>query len=242
MRSSTKIKMGVLLCVAGVLLPWGWAADPATPPAAPPATTSPADIAKLKAQLDQQQKEIEHLLTELAAQRKLLEQAGVGGESVSAGAVQHATPADRLMASTTPMVAPPPAANPAPNFSSPVPQATAALPTATAPLQLKIGDAYITPIGFMDMTSVTRSTNPGTGIGTNFGSIPYKGTQAGALTESRLSPQNSRIGARIDTAYKDFKVLGYWESDFLGQLGAPPNGGTRRQQQPLRVPYAAVLG
>ncbi len=232
MKSSTKIKIGVLLCVAGVLLPWGWAADPATPPATPPATTSPADIAKLKAQLDQQQKEIEHLLTELAAQRKLLEQAGVGAEPASASAVQHATPADRLIASTTPMVAPPPAANPAPNFSSPVPQATAALPTATAPLQLKIGDATIIPIGFMDMTSVTRSTNPGTGIGTNFGSIPYKGTQAGALTESRLSPQNSRIGARIDAAYKDYKVLGYWESDFLGQLGAPPNGALAVSSNP----------
>jgi hypothetical protein len=40
-----------------------------------------------------------------------------------------------------------------------------------------------------------------------------------------LSPQNSRIGMRIDSAFHDFKVMGYWESDFLGQLGVPPNGG-----------------
>src|SRR6516164_11120810 len=99
MRSSTKTKLGALLCVAGVLQPWGWAADPATPPATSPATTSPADIAKLKAQLDQQQKQIELLLTELAAQRKLLEQAGVGAEPASPAAVQHTTPADRLIAS-----------------------------------------------------------------------------------------------------------------------------------------------
>jgi hypothetical protein len=224
--------LSALLCVAGVLHPCSWAADPATPPATSPATTSPADIAKLKAQLDQQQKEIELLLTELAAQRKLLEQVGVGAQPASPGPVQHATPADRLIASTTPVVAPPATATPAPNLSSPVPQATAALPTATAPLQLKIGDATIIPIGFMDMTSVTRSTNPGTGIGTNFGSIPYKGTQQGALTESRLSPQNSRIGARIDTSFKDYKVMGYWESDFLGQLGAPPNGSIAVSSNP----------
>jgi hypothetical protein len=197
------------LYITAILLPWGWAADPATPPATPATATNPADLARLKAQLDQQQKQIELLLTELAAQRKLLEQAGVGGAPASTTIVQHSTPADRLTASTTPVLAPAaaPAASATPNFSSPVPQAAVANQSATAPLQLKIGDATIIPIGFMDMTSVTRSTNPGTGIGTNFGSIPFKGTQQGALTESRLSPQNSRIGARIDTGFNGYKVL-----------------------------------
>ena len=82
------------------------------------------------------------------------------------------------------------------------------------------------------MTSVTRSTNPGSGIGTNFGSIPYSNTQTGSLSESRLSPQNSRIGMRIDTSFKDYKVMGYWESDFLGQLGNPPNGGLAVSSNP----------
>ena len=75
------------------------------------------------------------------------------------------------------------------------------------------------------MTSVTRSTNTGSGIGTNFGSIPYGNTQTGSIGESRLSIQNSRIGMRVDTGFNDYKVMGYWESDFLGQLGNPPNGG-----------------
>jgi hypothetical protein len=99
-------------------------------------------------------------------------------------------------------------------------------------LQFKLGDAYFTPIGFMDMTSVTRSTAPGSGIGTNFGSIPYGNAQGGALSETRLSPQNSRLGMRIDTSFKDYKVMGYWESDFLGQLGSPPNGGLAVSSNP----------
>src|SRR5437016_4200249 len=77
----------------------------------------------------------------------------------------------------------------------------------SSPLQLKIGDAYITPVGFMDFTSIIRSTNPGTGIGTNFGSIPYSNTQGGALSEWRLSPQNSRVGIRIDAIAKGWNVL-----------------------------------
>ena len=51
--------------------------------------------------------------------------------------------------------------------------------------------------------------------------------------ESRLSPQNSRIGMRIDTGFKDFNVMGYWESDFLGQLGNPPNGGLAVSSNPF---------
>lgn len=136
------------------------------------------------------------------------------------------------VASTTPILpSVPPVA--APSF-----MATPVLPPAgqqtasESPLEFKLGDAYFTPVGFMDMTSVTRSTNPGSGIGTNFGSIPYGNTQAGSLTESRLSPQNSRIGMRIDTAFHDFKVMGYWESDFLGQLGNPPNGGLAVSSNP----------
>lgn len=89
----------------------------------------------------------------------------------------------------------------------------------------------------MDMTSVTRSINTGTGIGTNFGSIPYPNTQGGALTETRFSPQNSRIGLRIDAMVSDMKVLGYWESDFLGQISSPPNGGisVTSNSYPLRL-------
>src|ERR1700678_2762224 len=114
----------------------------------------------------------------------------------------NAPPAIGEVASTKPMVPPAPAEPP--TFSPPPPTrgnasapATAPDDTGTSPLQFKLGDAYFTPVGFMDMTSVPRSTNPGTGIGTNFGSIPYGNTQAGALSETRLSPQNSRIGMRV---------------------------------------------
>src|ERR1035438_9380595 len=100
MKSRNTSKVMGLLCMAAFLPPGGGAAGPPTPPVSvPAATTNPADIAKLKAQLDRQQKQVEQLLTELAAQRKLLEQAGIGAEPVSAAAVQHTGPADRLMAS-----------------------------------------------------------------------------------------------------------------------------------------------
>ena len=92
-----------------------------------------------------------------------------------------------------------------------------------SPLQFKIGSAYITPVGFMDFTGVARSTNGGSGIGTNFAGIPY-GTASSYQTqeaEFRQSMQNSRLGLRIDAAVDGGHVIGYWESDFLG--AAPTN-------------------
>src|SRR5215471_5501616 len=89
-------------------------------------------------------------------------------------------------------------------------------PAADCCLQIHIGSATITPVGFVDAISVFRTTNVGSGIGTNFGSIPFENTIPGNLTENRFSLQNSRVGARIDAEVKGARVIGYWESDFLG--------------------------
>jgi hypothetical protein len=216
-------------------------------------TTTAADknlsneaIAQLKAQLAAQQKQIEQLKEALDSQQKMLDRTLNAGTSATVAPVPSAksAPADAndernvspysslgQVAGRTPVV---PLGSPAsiPSLQKPGGGADQAMDDAPAGLQLKIGNAYISPVGFMDMTSVTRSENAGTGIGTNFGSIPYGNTQAGSLTESRLSIQNSRIGARIDTGFRDWNVTGYWESDFLGQLGNPPNGSLAVSSNP----------
>jgi hypothetical protein len=178
-----------------------------------PVAAQDSEIEQLKKMLVDQQRQINELKQMLMPRNA---HAGIGE-----------------VASTTPVL--PPAPVEPPTFTAPapvLPPPPAQQTASETPLQFKLGDAYFTPVGFMDMTSVTRSTNPGSGIGTNFGSIPYGNTQTGSLTESRLSPQNSRIGMRIDTGFSDYKVMGYWESDFLGQLGNPPNGGLAVSSNP----------
>ena len=71
----------------------------------------------------------------------------------------------------------------------------------------------------MDLTNTWRSTNAGTSLQTNFGSIPYLNTPQGHVTENNLTNANSRVGLRVDTKVKDWNVLGYWESDFVGGIG-----------------------
>lgn len=100
-------------------------------------------------------------------------------------------------------------------------------------LSLRIGTAYITPVGFLDFTAVFRSTNNGSSIGTNFGSIPFNNSPAGKLTETRFSAQNSRVGARIDADVKGAHVIGWVESDFLGFV--PGNAAASSNSDSLRL-------
>ena len=108
-----------------------------------------------------------------------------------------------------------------------------------SPLQLRVGDAYITPVGFMDFTGVWRNRVAGGNIGTSFGSIPYATVTNGItpyntnLSETRESIQNSRIGFRVDALVKDFHIIGYMEADFLGTPAAL-NIGVSNNAQLLR--------
>src|SRR5579863_1538301 len=177
------------------------------------------EVNQLKIQLADQQRQIEELRTalqKLIADRKT----GTSEDATPPASVPAAVPGLPQLgqvASTTPIVPVAPAVS-AP-LALPTPATTAApqqAMVAESPLQLHIGSATITPVGFMDFTAVLRTTNPGSGIGTNFGSIPYNTGVTGNIGEFRLSAQNSRVGLRVDANVHGANVLGYMESDFLG--------------------------
>ena len=127
-----------------------------------------------------------------------------------------AGPADAPASTPDPAPAPSPAPAPAP------PQEN----TTRAPLQLQLGNITIMPVGFVDATFVWRDVNAGSGIGSNFGSIPFSNTLANDLSETRFSIQNSRLGFRVDGNWKGTHFIGYNEFDFLGTSGANNLGVT----------------
>src|SRR5271170_8434427 len=189
-------------------------------------STEAKEIQDLKLQLADQQKQIEELRMILLGQKKQID--GVAASATPApAAVEPAPPSvprslPGNVASLAPIVPPLPAA-PAPTAVVPPVASPAPAPQGaadqTSPLQLKIGDTTITPIGFMDLTNTWRSTNAGTSLQTNFGSIPYNNGVTGRLTEDKLSAANSRIGFRADGVYKGWSFLGYFEGDFVGGVG-----------------------
>jgi hypothetical protein len=102
------------------------------------------------------------------------------------------------------------------------------------PLYFEIGRAKFTPGGFLDFTSIVRSTDVGSGIATAFGSIPYNNTTHGSLSEFHFSAQYSRLSLKVDAAVTDSTSLtGYVETDFLGYQ--PPNAYVTANSNSLRM-------
>lgn len=207
------------------------------------ATVSTDEISILKQEVSEQQKQIEALQSAVNAMTQKLNH--VGNITQWDSKTQTATPqAPRVgqVASSTPVI---PTSLMTPENSSGT-FATATPPLAlvtnpqekhadeTSPLQLRVGNAYITPVGFMDFTSVWRSSDVGSGIGTNFAGIPYGNIFQNNLSEFRLSMQNSRIGFRVDAMVHGAHVIGYTESDFLGNnpgnVAVSSNSNTMRSR------------
>src|ERR1700681_2945233 len=111
-----------------------------------------------------------------------------------------------------------------------------------SPLSFKIGSAEFTPGGFLDFTSIYRSTNLGSGIATRFGSFPFSDKLPKAdLSETRLSAQYSRLSLKVDTHLTESTTLtGYVETDFLGFLPANAYQTANSDSLRLRIYWADV--
>lgn len=119
----------------------------------------------------------------------------------------------------------------APGASRPAVKKSAA--ATDAPRSFRIGAATFTPGGFLDLTSVWRSRNVGSGIGTSFGGVPFANSAAGALSEFDESAQNSRLDLMIAAHPGREDLTAYVEADFLG--AAPSNVRVSSHSNTLRM-------
>jgi hypothetical protein len=186
------------------------------------------EVEQLKSRLATQQKEIDLLQKTLADQQRALDRLAASRNAAQAPAPAPLPHLGGLVASTSGALpstasASPAAPSPSPAYYPPVQSDNS---NASSPLQLLLGNVSIMPVGFMDLTAVWRDKDAGSSIGSNFGSVPYNNATAGKLSEFRFSPQNSRIGFRIDGDWKGAHFIGYNEFDFLGTSGSNALGVT----------------
>jgi len=104
-----------------------------------------------------------------------------------------------------------------------------------SPLSFRIGGTDFTPGGFVDFTSVFRSTNTGSVISTGFGGIPFSTSANAHLTEFRATGQYSRINLKVAGKYGANNVTGYIETDFNGNDAANVFVGTNPHTMRLRL-------
>jgi hypothetical protein len=87
---------------------------------------------------------------------------------------------------------------------------------ATPSSSIKIGDAVLTPGGFVDFENIFRTTNTQSNIATNFAGIPFSNTAPGSVSEFRTTAQFSRLNFKIEDNFRGSDILGYVEGDFSG--------------------------
>src|SRR5271168_3205153 len=81
---------------------------------------------------------------------------------------------------------------------------------------IKLGDAVLTPGGFVDFENIFRTTNTQSNIATNFATIPFSNTALGSTSEFRSTAQFSRLNFKIEDHFRGTDFLGYVEGDFSG--------------------------
>ena len=81
---------------------------------------------------------------------------------------------------------------------------------------IKLGEAVLTPGGFVDFENVFRTTNTQSNIATNFAGIPFSNTAQGHVTELRTTAQFSRLNLKLEDNFRGVDLIGYVEGDFSG--------------------------
>jgi hypothetical protein len=158
-------------------------------------------------------------------------------------AISTVTAASAQPAAGGPPADPPPAADPGHGAD----QQGGGAATPSSPLAIHVGDSDFLIGGFLDATAIMRSTNPGTGIGTSFGTIPFTTTATGApnpagnLSETRFSAQNSRLSLQATSKVGQASLKGYLEADFLGNTATNLNVTSNANTLRMRLYWAQFI-
>ncbi len=196
-----------------------------------------AELEELRQTLQSQQEQLQLLKEELAKRDRQIDEARDEAAAANARATEAANGTAEVKTTTASLgakVSDLKAGKEAPNSGAVAAGQYNEQGEKKSPLSFKIGNADFTPGGFVDVTSINRTTNVGSGIGTSFGSIPYNSSlPAAGLTESRLSTQNSRLSLKVNAKFGAQDITGYVETDFLGFQ--PPNANTTSNSNSLRL-------
>jgi hypothetical protein len=203
-----------------------------------------AELEELRQTLQSQQEQLQMLKEELAKRDRQIDEARESAAAASARAAEASTKAIEAVnttaevkttaASLNAMVSGLKASNEALNSGVADAGQYNEKGEKKSPLSFKIGNADFTPGGFVDITSVNRTTDVGSGIGTSFGGIPFNNSlPAARLTESRLTTQNSRLSLKVNSNTGTLDLTGYVETDFLGFQ--PPNANQTSNSNSLRL-------
>jgi hypothetical protein len=205
-------------------------AQPAKPKAAKKADKSDAGIAaqleELRQTLQSQQEQLQMLKEELAKRDRQIDEAREAAAAANARATEASTKATEAVNTTAEVkstavalnstVSDLKVSNEALKTTVATEQAEAKKAEETGPSTIKYKGINITPGGFIEAATITRTRAESADINTSFTNIPYPGNALSKVSENNFSARQSRITLLADTKVGSAKVTGYYEADFLG--------------------------
>jgi hypothetical protein len=198
---------------------------PAAKPAAPKTNAEiAAEMEELRQALQSQQEQLQLLKEELAKRDRQIEEAREAAASANSRASEATVKATEAVNTSAEVKSTTTALNTTVNSvaaNSEALRATVAAQGGDAksdegPAAIKYKGVTITPGGFIEAATVTRSRAESADINTSFTNIPFSAANLAHVPESNFSARQSRLTMLVQTKIGTTNVNGYYEADFLG--------------------------
>jgi hypothetical protein len=185
-----------------------------------------AEIEELRQALQAQQEQLSLLKEELAKRDRQIDEARDAAAAANARAAEASTKATEAVNTTAAVKSTADTLN---TTVADLKSSTAVLKTTVdaaqaeekkaseeGPAAIRYKGISITPGGFIEAATVTRTRAASDGINTQLTGIPYPGLAMGKLTENAFEARQTRLSLLLESRIGSAKVTGYVETDFLG--------------------------
>jgi hypothetical protein len=184
-----------------------------------------AELEELRQTLQSQQEQLQLLKEELAKRDRQIDEAREAAASANARAVEASSKAAEAVSTTAEVKT---AASSLNSTVSDLKVSNEALRTTVAkaeaqekkaeeagPSSIRYKGITITPGGFIEAATVTRTRADSADINTSFTNIPFPGNSLSKVAETNFTARQTRAMALFEGKIGTAKLTGYYEGDFL---------------------------
>src|SRR6266852_3492504 len=184
-----------------------------------------AELEELRQTLQAQQEQLQLLKEELAKRDRQIDAARDAAAVANTRATEASSKADEAVStsaevksaasSLTSTVSDLKVSNEALRTTVATAQADAKKDEETGPATIRYKGVNITPGGFIEAATVTRTRTNSADINTSFTNIPYPGNSLAKVSENNFTARQSRATLLVESKIGSAKLTGYYEGDFL---------------------------
>jgi len=184
-----------------------------------------AELEELRQTLQAQQEQLQLLKEELAKRDRQIDAARDAASAANARATEASSKAAEAVSasaevksaanSLTSTVSDLKVSNESLRTTVAAAQAGAKTAEETGPATIRYKGVNITPGGFIEAATVTRTRANSADINTSFTNIPYPGNSLSKVSENNFTARQSRATLLVESKIGTAKLTGYYEGDFL---------------------------